>query len=339
MKTKPIISIIIPVYNRPKLVAECLDSVLAQTNPSWECIVVDDGSIDNTWEILKKYNSQDIRFKIFKRQTKPKGANACRNIGIENSRGNFLMFLDSDDILLPNCLTMRLKVVKENPNFNMWIFPTGIFKKKIGDTNFQWNKLISKDSDIIRFFKHDMPWDITGPFYNLSTLKKGKWFDEDVLIGQDWILHVTLLLREVKYMKCYEGKATIQNYCRRDIAEKSMTNIGLSQDKLLSMYSALYRVASHCIHNKKKYPKEIIFDFILRESKLFYKFNLKAESKSFLLLLFDSKLISYLSFLKLYLRVNYKIVEKVLDFISYRFNNELKSLNENRTLFNYPIES
>ncbi|MDP1069351.1 glycosyltransferase family 2 protein, partial [Klebsiella pneumoniae] len=63
----PIVSIIIPVYNRPVLVAEAIESVLAQSNPNWELIVVDDGSTDHTWEVLESYAAKDERIRVFKR--------------------------------------------------------------------------------------------------------------------------------------------------------------------------------------------------------------------------------------------------------------------------------
>lgn len=101
MENKDFISIIIPVYNRPVLVAECLDSILAQTNPNWECIVVDDGSTDNTWEVLERYAAKEERIRIFQRDREPKGAPTCRNIGADKASGNYFIFFDSDDLLFP----------------------------------------------------------------------------------------------------------------------------------------------------------------------------------------------------------------------------------------------
>lgn len=93
MKKSPLISIIIPVYNREKLVQETLVSVIAQTNENWECIVIDDGSTDKTWQGLETYSKKDDRIKPIKRYRGPKRANTCRNIGIENSEGEYLIFL------------------------------------------------------------------------------------------------------------------------------------------------------------------------------------------------------------------------------------------------------
>lgn len=101
------ISVIIPVYNRQELVKETLDSVLAQTYSDWECIVVDDGSTDNSWNVLQEYAQKDTRIKPFQRNREPKGAPTCRNMGIDLSKGEYLMFLDSDDLLAPWALAER----------------------------------------------------------------------------------------------------------------------------------------------------------------------------------------------------------------------------------------
>jgi glycosyltransferase involved in cell wall biosynthesis len=107
------ISIIIPMYNRATLVGETLDSILAQTYTDWECIVVDDGSTDNSVEIVQKYVDKDSRFKLLIRpDERIKGAPTCRNIGWENSKGEFIYFFDSDDLLA----TEFLKIVYEKMN-------------------------------------------------------------------------------------------------------------------------------------------------------------------------------------------------------------------------------
>ena len=83
-----LISIIIPIFNRASLLSETLDSILAQTYSHWECIIVDDGSTDNTQDVIDRYLKLDSRFRCFSRPSnRPKGANACRNFGYEKSKG------------------------------------------------------------------------------------------------------------------------------------------------------------------------------------------------------------------------------------------------------------
>lgn len=112
----PLVSIIIPTYNRAYLIGETLDSILAQTYTNWECIVVDDGSTDDTAIIVNKYCITDQRFNYLKRPSnRLKGANACRNYGFELSKGKYIQFLDSDDLLSSRKLFSQIeKAIKFN---------------------------------------------------------------------------------------------------------------------------------------------------------------------------------------------------------------------------------
>lgn len=96
----PKISIIIPVFNSENLLNKCLDSVKNQSLHDIEVICIDDGSEDNSYEILKKYESEDNRFKIFRQENY--GAGFARNNGIEKSSGEYLLFVDSDDYIEVN---------------------------------------------------------------------------------------------------------------------------------------------------------------------------------------------------------------------------------------------
>lgn len=109
-----LVSIIIPTYNRAYLLGETLDSILAQTYTNWECIVVDDGSTDESQLLFETYKSKDSRFQFLRRpKTKPKGANACRNIGLQNATGDYVVFFDSDDLMTPDHLEIKVKAIKE----------------------------------------------------------------------------------------------------------------------------------------------------------------------------------------------------------------------------------
>ena len=105
----PLVSIIIPTFNRAHLIGETLDSVLAQTYKNWECIVVDDGSTDNTAQLMVGYVAKDARFQYHHRpESKLKGANACRNYGFEQCKGDFIQWFDSDDRMHPDKLRIKL---------------------------------------------------------------------------------------------------------------------------------------------------------------------------------------------------------------------------------------
>jgi glycosyltransferase involved in cell wall biosynthesis len=117
----PLISIIIPTYNRAHLIEETLNSILSQTYQHWECIIVDDGSTDATSQVVGNYVSDKSRFSYHNRPLeKPKGANSCRNYGYEKSNGDYIIWFDSDDLMLPLLLECMLdQLVLSQSNYSV----------------------------------------------------------------------------------------------------------------------------------------------------------------------------------------------------------------------------
>jgi len=115
-----LISIIIPTYNRAHLISDALNSVIAQTYTNWECIVVDDGSTDNTEDILASYVRKDNRFQYYHRPVERlKGASTCRNIGFEISKGSCIQYLDSDDLISDNKLQEQIMILKNTSAYSI----------------------------------------------------------------------------------------------------------------------------------------------------------------------------------------------------------------------------
>jgi len=97
-----LISIIIPVYNSEEYIERCLNSVIAQSYKNWECIIVDDGSTDKSFDILESWSKRDFRFKVLHQANA--GAGMARNAGIEQAKGEYLVFVDSDDMIASDYL-------------------------------------------------------------------------------------------------------------------------------------------------------------------------------------------------------------------------------------------
>lgn len=112
---KPLVSVIIPTYNSAKTVVRAINSVRNQTFDDWECIIVDDSSVDNTVSIVKEY-LYDKRLKLI---TLPKnsGVAVARNKGIEKAKGRFIAFLDSDDEWLSGKLEKHIEFMLEQKSF------------------------------------------------------------------------------------------------------------------------------------------------------------------------------------------------------------------------------
>lgn len=104
-----LVSVIVPVYNGAGFITDSLESVKGQTHDSLECIIVDDGSTDNTGNIVKEWIKDDNRFSyVFQSNL---GLSGARNTGLEKAKGDFIQFLDADDVLLPSKLEEQLKVI------------------------------------------------------------------------------------------------------------------------------------------------------------------------------------------------------------------------------------
>ena len=108
----PEVSVIIPIYNTEQFLKDCLNSVLAQTFTDFEIITVDDGSTDNSTAIVEQFAAKDNRIVIIHQENK--GLSEARNTGIKVARGNWVTFVDSDDMLAPNFLQKLLNAATQN---------------------------------------------------------------------------------------------------------------------------------------------------------------------------------------------------------------------------------
>jgi glycosyltransferase involved in cell wall biosynthesis len=111
----PLVSIIVPLYNKEKYILECLHSIASQDFLDWECIIVDDGSEDDSVNLVKSFiKSTPGNWNLIRKNNG--GPSSARNFGVINSKGNFVAFLDSDDIWLPNKLSYQLSSFESSPD-------------------------------------------------------------------------------------------------------------------------------------------------------------------------------------------------------------------------------
>lgn len=111
-----LISIIVPIYNVENYLRQCLDSIIAQTYQNFECLLINDGSPDNSAEICREFVDKDARFRYFEKENG--GLSSARNLGIEKSRGAYITFVDSDDWLDSDYLeVLYSKIVEYDTDF------------------------------------------------------------------------------------------------------------------------------------------------------------------------------------------------------------------------------
>ena len=186
----PIISIIVPSYNKELYITETLRSVINQTYANWELIIIDDVSTDTTSELVNAIKQTDSRI-AFHVNDVNKGANFSRNFGLTIAKGKFIIFLDADDILEKTCLEQRLKHI-ENSNLDFAVFTMQVFFKKIGDSNSIWKPNSKKPLN--DFLKHNLPWQTMQPIWKKEFLVNLRGFNENFTRMQDVELHTRALL-------------------------------------------------------------------------------------------------------------------------------------------------
>jgi glycosyltransferase involved in cell wall biosynthesis len=243
MKETDIISIIVPVFNGEKSISHTLDAIYAQTYRNFEILVVDDGSIDNSKEICKKYSAEKGQLQVFYQQNQ--GPASARNLGLQHASGNLVYFLDSDDLIKENALeTLMLTYKKSNADWILTEYydlfddgqtvPCNYWSPgKCLDENDDYY-LISKEQFVHRIIANAAKrtgincW---GNLYLLEKIQKYNiFFDYGVRRSEDFSFCL-------KYISCIETIAIPKKLCfyyRQDTTHVSTKNTSLSFDDYIS---------------------------------------------------------------------------------------------------------
>ena len=180
-------SVIIPTYNRADMVGSAVQSVLAQTLSDWELIVVDDGSQDNTRDVIAQFKDSRIRY-IYQDNQKLPGA---RNTGIRASTGEYVAFLDSDDLFLPEKIQLQVKALDHNPE-------VGLIASGWTEVDAQRNPLRTRRPWLLNQGLAIQDWLYNCPFAPSAVLVRRDWlmwvglFDAQQYYVEDWDLWLRL---------------------------------------------------------------------------------------------------------------------------------------------------
>lgn len=197
---KPLVSIIVPTRDRADVLPQTLASVRNQTYGAWECHVIDDGSGDETCRIVSQTAKDDARVSYHMRKSDHHGASVCRNEGLARARGDYVIFLDSDDLLAPGCLRQRVAMMEADPSLAFAVFGIELFCRIPGDLGLTFNAPSSRD-DLSRFLQLDAVWQTMAPIWRRDALHRLGGWAEDLWSFQDWELHVRALAAGLKYRK------------------------------------------------------------------------------------------------------------------------------------------
>jgi len=131
------LAVIIPCWNCADYIGDLMDCLLSQSFTEWEAYCVDDVCTDSTADIVRDYSGKDPRIHYCRRETLPKGAPTCRNIGLGMSEGaRYVIFLDADDLIAPYCFEQRIRFMQTHPDVDFASFPMKAFKNSIYDDTY-----------------------------------------------------------------------------------------------------------------------------------------------------------------------------------------------------------
>ena len=249
----PNVTVIIPLYNAYDSVSETLNSCLNQTYKSIEVIVVDDHSTDNSYEVVKEFQSKYPG--IIKLYSNPrKGACAARNYGYIKSSGEYIQYLDADDLLSPNKIESQMKILTINTGLCVSSCGWGRFQKHSVDVNWENSKINKSYSNPIDFLIDCWNGYGTMPIHSWLTPRAlveraGSW-NEDLLINQDgeFFSRILFFAKKIKY--CAEAKVYYRSGNLNSVSQLNSKKYGKAKS-LLESYFAYEETWHDQIENKR----------------------------------------------------------------------------------------
>lgn len=253
------VSIITPVYNGEKFLSQTIDSVLAQDYENWELVVVDDGSIDNTAQIVKAYPNARIRYQY----QVNRGQAAALNHGLRLASGEYITTLDADDWYPPNSLSARIEVLKQHPDSGV-VYGDGMYCDAAGKPMLRFSEQMPSGSqgDVYDLL-------IVSPFYGTGAgiivrrsvfETHGITYDERIDWCQDWDIYIRVA---EKVHFCFSPDISI-NY---RIHYGGMTQTMPGGRRLESLIRLRYKVlqSERFSQTNSDHKAAFFYDFLVRD--------------------------------------------------------------------------
>jgi glycosyltransferase involved in cell wall biosynthesis len=218
-----LISVIVPCFNYGHFLAEALESLLSQTWTYWECIVVDDGSTDNTAEVVRFFQARDTRIKYVHQQNQ--GLSAARNAGLQASGGAYIQFLDADDKLEAKKLEIHVGYLEEHPEVGIVYGSVCFFKEDSLNLDVDLDKrdggagISGAGKDVLSFLIRGNIMVVNAPLVRNSVLNDVGKFNQNLLGHEDWDYWIRCALagKRFHYLKEPDTRALVR------VHQKSMT--------------------------------------------------------------------------------------------------------------------
>lgn len=184
------ISVIVPIFNAEKYLHRCIKRILAQDYTDYELLLIDDGSTDNSGTICDEYAIKDNRIRVFHKENG--GVSSARNWGLDNAIGEYIMFVDSDDYMLPGMLEVMYSTL-ESKKADLVICGTtetgGGYWRPIADVNYSINQLKESFVSLLHTELLSPPWN---KIYKKEIIRSNR-FCEDISFGEDLLFNIQYL--------------------------------------------------------------------------------------------------------------------------------------------------
>ncbi len=288
-----LISIIIPLFNRENLVLDTLKSIREQSYVNWECIIVDDHSTDNSFQVATQFAAQDLRFRVFKRTELYKnGGNGARNYGYSLAQGEFIKWFDSDDIMETDFLKTQITFLKNNPSYDFVSSEFYYFTNQYKEEVKLYKNPKQNNIEAYLLFSHYFP--TPAPLWRAKFLKNKKLWNEEMLRAQEAYFNFLRLTEKPTYkilpyslFGVRRGHESIESLSSKDKSYKT------------SVLFYFTMVLEYLIKNKKDFsPRVLRYQFYRVITTYYEVINLSGMSTYYM------KMWSYLK------DVNMNIIDK-----------------------------
>ena len=273
------VSIVIPTFNSSKYLKATLDSVLSQTYANWECILIDDGSVDLTETISENYREKDNRFHLYKRPDHlPKGPSSARNYGVSKAKGDYLIFLDADDLLATTCLENRVAQFQQNPECDFLVFQMERF---LDEPDFsKKEKVVEQDKNRIleSFIQLHGQWPITAPIYKTYFFKTIH-FNPSLVVFEDLEVAIKAIVQAIDF----QVFNTIDCYYRNDSNYQTKYNSLKIKTKMVKSFQALLLSVVELVRQnpEKQFKNQDIKSYFIESYKKIFRFQILENIEAF----------------------------------------------------------
>ena len=279
---KPLISIIIPIYNRSDIIVHTLESIIKQSYENWECILVDDGSDDDIEIVVNIFCKKDKRFSFYRRPNNlSKGPSSCRNFGFYKSTGAYIKWFDSDDILLPDALEKQISYMDDEVDVVVSKLELkNIEKNKTIEVNEIFSNLLIED-----YLLGNVSFYVSGPLWERSFLFNKELFDEKIRNLDDWDFNLRMMYDKPRIFFLDEVIAIYRIHEDSLLHELGKCNF----NEIYSEFSAREKHLKLLSSLEYKKARLKLRDFIIARSLFFLRIGLslpfKEKCKLFLIML------------------------------------------------------